>query len=382
VGPDRPSAGGVAQRYAAAIVAPSPAPISAASAATLFAAARAGIEEVLGVLEGSPVLAIDLDTYDQGLAHLAPPPWLPSVVIGVSTSEPTAAPAPTGVDVAITGGAASAEVPAGWVAVADVDAELDRLGRVGAATPDAAVTLAQVLRLGDRLGVHDALCVESLAYSTLQSGPAFAAWLASRPAPPEREVASGPGLVAERRDDVLRLTLNRPHVRNAVSAELRAALCEALAVACADPSVRTVELRGAGPSFCSGGDLDEFGTLPDPLTAHLARTSRSPARLLAAVAERTVAYVHGACAGAGIELAAFARRVVADPGAVFSLPELGLGLVPGAGGTVSIPRRVGRHRTMWLAMVGDALDAATARRWGLVDELAPVAPAALGQVTD
>ena len=105
------------------------------------------------------------------------------------------------------------------------------------------------------------------------------------------------------------------------------ALVGALSVAVADESV-AVELRGAGPSFSSGGDLAEFGTFPDPATAHVSRLTRSPGRLVSLLAPRCSAYLHGACMGAGIEVAAFAGRVVADPDAVISLPELGIGLVP------------------------------------------------------
>jgi enoyl-CoA hydratase/carnithine racemase len=324
------------------------------------------------VLEGLPLLAVDLDGSGAGLDD-GPPPWLPCIVVGVGTSP--GGPAPAGVDVAIVATGGSGDEPSGWVRVTDPHAELERLSAAVTAAPRAAVVLAQVLRLGEPLGAQAALSVESMAYSALQAGPEFATWLARRATPPARGPAAGPSVLAERADDVLRLVLNRPKVRNAVSGDLRAELCEALAVACADPSLRSVELRGAGPSFCSGGDLDEFGTLPDPVTAHLTRTGRSPGRLLAALGDRTTAYVHGACVGAGIELAAFAGRVVADPGATFALPELGLGLIPGAGGTVSIPRRIGRQRTAWLAAGGAVLDAGAARRWGLVDEIDEVAPA-------
>jgi enoyl-CoA hydratase/carnithine racemase len=79
--------------------------------------------------------------------------------------------------------------------------------------------------------------------------------------------------------------------------------------------------------------------------------------------------VHGACVGAGVELPAFAARVVARADARFWLPELGLGLVPGAGGTVSLPRRIGRQRTAWLALSGRPIDARTALAWGLIDEV-------------
>ena len=73
--------------------------------------------------------------------------------------------------------------------------------------------------------------------------------------------------------------------------------------------------------------------------------------------------------GAGIEMAAFAGRVVADEAAAISLPEIGIGLIPGAGGTVSLPRRIGRHRTALLALSGERISASTAVDWGLVDEI-------------
>ena len=152
---------------------------------------------------------------------------------------------------------------------------------------------------------------------------------------------------------------------------MRDGLVEGLRAIVCDPSITEVVLRGAGPAFCSGGDLDEFGTLPDPATAHGIRSTRNPGSLLAHCADRVRAELHGACVGAGIELPAFARHVVAAEDAFFQLPEVAMGLVPGAGGTVSIPRRIGRQRTAYLALSGLRLDAATAHRWGLVDEIGP-----------
>lgn len=119
--------------------------------------------------------------------------------------------------------------------------------------------------------------------------------------------------------------------------------------------------------FCAGGDLGEFGTTPSPVTGHFVRTTRSAAQALSAVAARVTAVVHGACVGAGLELLAFAHRVEAAPDAFFRLPEIPMGLVPGSGGTVSLPRRIGRQRTAWLALTGARIDIDTALRWGLVD---------------
>ena len=93
-------------------------------------------------------------------------------------------------------------------------------------------------------------------------------------------------------------------------------------------------LRGEGPSFCSGGDLDEFGTRPDPGTAHLVRLTRSAARLVHRLRDRVEVDLHGWCVGAGIELPSFAGTVRAAADTRIALPELQFGLVPGAGGTV------------------------------------------------
>jgi enoyl-CoA hydratase/carnithine racemase len=177
-----------------------------------------------------------------------------------------------------------------------------------------------------------------------------------------------PRVQVERVDATWRLTLTRPHRHNAFDAQMREALCDALdAIASAPP--RPVVILGAGPSFCSGGDLDEFGSAANPVDAHLVRSGRSVPRRLARVRTRLVAGVHGRCIGAGVELAAYATRVVAATGTTFVLPELALGLNLGAGGSVSIPERIGRHRTLELLLSGEAIDAGTGLEWGLVDEI-------------
>ncbi|HWE69679.1 MAG TPA: enoyl-CoA hydratase/isomerase family protein, partial [Acidimicrobiales bacterium] len=150
---------------------------------------------------------------------------------------------------------------------------------------------------------------------------------------------------------------------------MRDELCEALAMVGADPSITQVDLNGSGPDFCSGGDLGEFGASGDSAAAHLIRTSRSAARLLGVVGSRVTAHLHGACIGAGIELPAAAGWVTARPDTRIQLPEVGMGLIPGAGGTATLPPRIGRHRTAWLALTGQAIDAATGLAWHLVDEV-------------
>ena len=101
------------------------------------------------------------------------------------------------------------------------------------------------------------------------------------------------------------------------------------------------------------------------------RLERSVGRMLARLRPPTVSHLHGACMGSGIELAAFTDRVLGSPDTLIALPEIGLGLVPGAGGTVSLPRRIGRLRTAWLAFTGRPIDAVTAQAWGLIDQVTP-----------
>lgn len=255
--------------------------------------------------------------------------------------------------------------PAG-VVTGDVDAALAGLLESVAGAPHAAAVLAQVLRLVADLDVERAIWAESLAYSTLLGGDEFRRWRAARPLrdrPPSTDA-----VLAEIRDGVLHIVLNRPERRNALDAAARGALSDVLDAAIADPSVR-IELRGAGPAFCSGGDLDEFGTQTDLTLAHVLRMQAGPAIRVARLADRTTAFVHGACVGAGIELPAFVRRVVAAPGSTFRLPEVVMGLIPGAGGTVSVTRRIGRWRAAWWMLSGAVLDLDRAVAWGLVDDV-------------
>ena len=256
------------------------------------------------------------------------------------------------------------------VGVADPERAAVELHAAVAANPRAALVLAGLLRWSGTLPVAAALDAESLAYSTLLGGPEFRCWLdrrGSRPPPPPARVAA---VLVERSGGTLRVTLNRPERCNAYGREVRDGLVAALEIAVFDDTVTEVVLAGAGRCFSAGGDLDEFGTAPDPVTAHFVRTRAGAARLLHRVARRTTARVHGVCVGAGIELPAFVHRVVATPDAAFHLPEVGMGLIPGAGGTVGIPRRIGRWRTLYLALSGRTANARTALAWGLVDEVA------------
>lgn len=246
---------------------------------------------------------------------------------------------------------------------------LDRCLDAIRANPMAAQVLVEVLRTTEHLPPADALIVESLAYATLQGGPEHAAWLhAQRQRQAARLLSGRDDLVLlERHDDRLQIRLNSPDTRNSLSAAMRDALADAFTLVAVDASIGAVEVTGNGPAFCAGGDLKEFGLAPDPATAHRIRLARMPARYLLPRQDRYTFKLHGACIGAGIELPAFAGRVVARADARFRLPEVSMGLIPGAGGCVSIPRRIGRQRAAFLAITGEEIDAARALAWGLVD---------------
>lgn len=284
--------------------------------------------------------------------------WLayqPTPVIGITDEERTQGnPLLAGVDLVTTA------------------AEADRCREAVARNPDAAAVLMEVLRITAGMPASDALIVESLAYATLQGGPEHGRWLAGqRQARPGRALPPKADIVElERQGEVLLVRLNSPETRNSLSVPMRDALTDAFRLSALDDSIERVVVSGNGPCFSAGGDLYEFGLSADPATAHRVRRRAMPALYLIPQANRCEFHLHGACIGAGIELPAFAGTVVASPDAHFRLPEVGMGLIPGAGGCVSIPRRIGRHRAARMALLGDPVSADQALAWGLVDTIA------------
>jgi len=298
------------------------------------------------------------------------------VTAGVLTGPPAASLEPliTAATLTLTAWSAAGEGMRETVLVGDIPGgpDLDEaLGRLRAAverSPRAAIACGQLMRQTAVLDTAGGLAAEAAAYSLLLGGPEFARWLGERGTSRRRQPPAEPVRVS-RDDGRLSIVLNDPARRNALSARLREALLDALLVGEADETVESVELSGTGPAFCSGGDLDEFGAATDLAAAYLVRLSRAPWRVIDRMAAKVTVTAHGACVGSGTEMAAYAGRVVAAEDAFFALPEVQMGLVPGAGGSVSVPRRIGRWRAAWLMLTGDRLPARTALRWGLVDEV-------------
>jgi len=290
------------------------------------------------------------------------------ILVGMATPKTSRAFLPIAEKLSVTLVETEQKLARAFVAVPDAGAALATIAATVAANPAAGLVLRDVLRVTTALAeLRDGLVAESLAYSMLLAGPEFRRWREGRPRRPAPEPVDDPVLV-ERVDGLLEVRLNRPARRNAFSRELRDALLDALELPALDHTVERVRLTGEGPAFCSGGDLDEFGTTTDVVVAHRVRTTQAVGLAIDRLGDRIEVVLHGACIGAGIEVPAFARRVLARPDLSVRLPELAMGLVPGAGGTVSLPRRIGRWRTEYLALTGEPIGLATALDWGLVDE--------------
>jgi enoyl-CoA hydratase len=253
-------------------------------------------------------------------------------------------------------------------AVVESPVSVDALVRQVGRAPHAAAVAVQLLRGIEGLPTERALQFESSCYGLLQGSEEHARWLATRGASPRPTAAAG-RVVVDRWATELRVVLDRPLSRNAIDSVMRDQLVEAFSIAAADPEVRSIKLRAVGAAFSVGGDLEEFGTTRDPATAHLIRSRSLPALAIGARADILDAHVQGACVGAGLEIAAFAARLTASSQAWFQLPELSMGLIPGAGGCVSVPKRIGRQRTLLMILSGRRVNAQTALRWGLIDAI-------------
>jgi enoyl-CoA hydratase/carnithine racemase len=178
-------------------------------------------------------------------------------------------------------------------------------------------------------------------------------------------------LLEERADGVLRLTLNRPEARNALSIGLMTALLEALGRAAEDPEARVVVIAGAGPAFCAGHDLRELREDPRRETyEHIFAVCSELMLAMVRLPKPVIAEVHGVATAAGCQLVATCDLAVAAEDARFATPGVNIGLFCSTP-MVALTRAVGRKAAMEMLLTGELIDAATARSLGLVNRVVP-----------
>jgi enoyl-CoA hydratase len=180
-------------------------------------------------------------------------------------------------------------------------------------------------------------------------------------------------LIYEKRGAVAWLTLNRPEALNVYNLAMRDDLYEVAGAIQADDEVRVVVIKGAGDkAFCAGADLSEFLTAPSPVIARQVRFTRDVWGRLLGLPQPLICALHGYVLGSGLEIALCCDLRLAADNVRFGLPEVGLGIIPAAGGTQTLPRTIGRARTMEMLLTNRWLDAAEALQMGLVNRvLAP-----------
>lgn len=233
--------------------------------------------------------------------------------------------------------------------------------------PLTAAAIVGLLRIIGHIPLDHALWTESVTFAMLQGSGEHREWMQSQDKLTVPALAGH--VILERNDSQLIVTLDRAAAGNAIDRPMRDALGEAFTLAGLDTEIEQVLLRANGKPFSLGAELGEFGTTIDPATAHVIRRQTLPARAIAACADKLDVHIDGACVGAGLEMAAFAKRVTATRRAWFQLPELAMGILPGAGGCVSLTRRLGRQRAALLILSGKRLGARAALDLGLVDAI-------------
>ena len=179
-------------------------------------------------------------------------------------------------------------------------------------------------------------------------------------------------LIYEKTGTAAYVTLNRPRVLNIYNVQMRDDLYEVLKAVKDDPEVRVVVFKGAGEkAFCAGADLGEFLTAPPPVKAREIRWRRDVWGLFLSIPQPIIAMLHGYVLGSGIEIALCCDIRIASEDARFGLPEVGLGIIPAAGGTQTLPRAVGRVKAFEMLMTNRWIDAREAVSIGLVNRVVP-----------
>ncbi len=179
-------------------------------------------------------------------------------------------------------------------------------------------------------------------------------------------------IIYEKQDEIGYVTLNRPQALNAYNIQMRDELYQVLAAIKDDPEVRVVIFKGAGErAFCAGADLTEFLTAPSPIIARQVRWERDVWGLFLSITKPLIAALHGYVLGDGIEIALCCDIRVASEDAQFGVPEMGLGIIPAAGGSQTLPRVIGRAQALEMLLTGRWIKAEEARRLKLVNQVVP-----------
>jgi enoyl-CoA hydratase len=177
-------------------------------------------------------------------------------------------------------------------------------------------------------------------------------------------------IIYEKRNETGYVTLNRPHVLNAYNLQMRDELYQVLGAIKDDPEVKVAILSGAGErAFCVGGDLTEFLTAPSPIIARQVRWERDIWGLFLSITKPLIAALHGYVVGSGVEMALCCDIRVASEDAQFGITEVGLGVIPPAGGSQTLPRVVGRAQALEVLLTGRWIKADEAHRLKLVNQV-------------
>lgn len=163
------------------------------------------------------------------------------------------------------------------------------------------------------------------------------------------------------------ITLNRPHVRNALNTELRKELAQVIMQLDANPNVRAIVITGGESVFAAGADINDFLTAKT-IDVYL-RHSENYWQAITNCSKPIIAAVNGYALGGGCELAMHADIIICGKSAKFGQPEIKIGLMPGAGGTQRLLRAVGKYKAMRMVLTGDMIGADEAERIGLVSEV-------------
>ena len=179
-------------------------------------------------------------------------------------------------------------------------------------------------------------------------------------------------IIYEKQDEIGYVTLNRPEALNSYNLQMRDELYQVLGAIKDDPEVRVAIFKGAGEkAFCAGADLTEFLTAPPPVAARRVRWERDIWGLFLSITKPIIAALQGYVLGSGIEIALCCDIRLASEDARFGLPEVGLGIIPAAGGTQTLPRIIGRANALEMLLTGRWVGADEALRLKLVNRVVP-----------